>query len=85
MAKEILGQTANLSKSSKQKLALLAEMSCPKNEIISAEMAALMSEITLEINKEIAVYIDRFGNVAMVSVGNDMTAPLPNMSKKRKD
>lgn len=85
MAKEILGQTANLSKSIKQKLALLAEMSCPKTEIISAEMAALMSEITLEINKEIAVYIDRFGNVAMVSVGNDMTAPLPNMSKKRKD
>ena len=33
MAKEILGQTDNLSKHIKQKLETLAEMSCQKSEI----------------------------------------------------
>ena len=75
MAKEILGQTDNLSKHIKQKLETLAEMSCQKSEIASAEMVELMSEITEEINKEIAIYINRFGYVEMVSVGTDATAP----------
>lgn len=85
MAKEILGQTDNLSKHIKQKLETLAEMNCQKSEIASAEMVELMSEITGEINKEIAIYINRFGYVEMVSVGTDATAPLPNMSKKRNE
>ena len=42
MAKEILGQTDNLSKHIKQKLETLAEMSCQKSEIASAEMVELI-------------------------------------------
>lgn len=85
MAREIVGQIANLSKHVKAKLDILAEMICPKNQIVSPEIAEMMAEITREINKEVAIYLDRFGRIEMLSVGSDATAPLPVISKKRKE
>lgn len=85
MEKRILGRTEGLNKRILERLDYLADLRSPKTQIASAEIIEIMSEITREINKEVAIYLDRTGQIVMVSVGNDSTAPLAEMSKKRKD
>ena len=85
MERQIFGQTDNLNKRIMERLEYLADLKSPKTQIASAEIVEVMSKITREIKKEIAIYLDRSGQIVMVSVGSDSTAPLLEMSKKRKD
>ena len=85
MERQIFGQTDNLNKRIMERLEYLADLKSPKTQIASAEIVEVMSEITREIKKEIAIYLDRSGQIVMVSVGSDSTAPLLEMSKKRKE
>lgn len=42
-----------------------------------------MAELTEKINREIAVYIDRKGNITDISIGNSSTVSLPFVEGRR--
>lgn len=55
----------------------------PFNKIISEELLAEMVDISRQINKEVAIYIDRKGTVQMVSVGTANLVEVPHLWLKR--
>lgn len=52
-------------------------------EIVTRELAEAMLAISEEIRREVAVFIDRSGQVLMVSVGQADKAPVLALSKRR--
>nr|WP_265446887.1 GTPase HflX [Acetivibrio straminisolvens] len=54
-----------------------------RDEFLPQGLAAKMAELTGKINREIAVYINRKGNVIDVSVGDSSTVSLPEVEGRR--
>ncbi|HHV28391.1 MAG TPA: GTPase HflX [Clostridium sp.] len=54
-----------------------------RDEFLPSGLAAKMAELTGKINREIAVYINRKGNVIDVSVGDSSTVSLPEVEGRR--
>lgn len=66
-----------------EQLDLLYEIEISKTNFASRELVNELSRLTETINKEISVYIDRFGNVIDVAVGDDKSVELQDMSRRR--
>ena len=75
--REIHGEIVSVNKNFIKKAETLYDIRTDYNQFISQELLAEMSLLSSEINKEIAVYIDRRGYVTAVSLGTEKTAPLP--------
>lgn len=58
-------------------------MQCAKDEFLPAGLAVKMAELTGKINREIAVYINRKGNIIDVSVGDSSTVSLPEVEGRK--
>jgi len=54
-----------------------------KDEFLPAGLAVKMAELTGKINREIAVYINRKGNIIEVSVGDSSTVSLPEVEGRK--
>jgi len=54
-----------------------------KDEFLPAGLAVKMAELTGKINREIAVYINRKGNIIDVSVGDSSTVSLPEVEGRK--
>jgi GTP-binding protein HflX len=62
----------------------LYEFSVPSEQIISSELAQTLIELSQEIKKELAVYINRRGQVTAVAVGAIYSVELPEASGGRR-
>ena len=57
-------------------------MKIPKDMIFTEELVKLLNEVTLELEREISVAIDRKGNVIGVTIGDSSTVDVPIIDVK---
>ncbi|MDR1832711.1 MAG: GTPase HflX [Fusobacteriaceae bacterium] len=73
----IKGNTGGIRETVLSALESIHTIKLEKDVFISEEILVPMAEISARINREISVSIDRKGNVAEISIGDDRTAGLP--------
>ena len=77
------GELVGIRKSFLIRIEELYEFSIPFGQVITAELAQKMIEITADIKREIAVYINRRGLITTVAVGDLCTVALPEIDGRR--
>lgn len=80
---KLFGQIDGLSRRQCNDLQALAEYVVPRDEIVSRDLAESMLQISEEIKREVAVFIDRSGQILSVSVGQADKAPVLALKKRR--
>ncbi len=71
--------SGNISGIKKEIITLLEELSektYPRDMLVAPELAQELASLTQAVNKEIAVYLDRHGQVRQIMVGDHKTVPL---------
>ncbi len=81
--KQISGQTQGLKNSQLNALKRLYRRRVPPTEVITPELARALTELSREIGRQIAVLLDRRGDVHFVIVGNDRQIWFPDLSGYR--
>lgn len=76
------GNLSNIKAGTIHRLESLYEAEIPVGQLITREAASLMLELTAELGREVAVYINRKGSVVQVSVGDDATVELPEIKQR---
>lgn len=79
----ISGELNGLRKSMIDRLEQLYNYTIPSQQPVTFELAVSMAQITQEINREIAVYINRRGKITTVAVGDVKTVSLPQTEGRR--
>ncbi|MBP7175969.1 MAG: GTPase HflX [Thermoclostridium sp.] len=82
---QVNGQTDGMKRSALDVLEQLYDIKIPRDQIFTEEMVFTLAEITCAANREIAVYIDRKGNVQDVRVGDSKTVSLSAAEGRRKE
>jgi GTP-binding protein HflX len=80
---ELHGDISTISKNQIKAIEALYDYRMDFNQFASKELLMEMARLSHEIDKEIAVYINRRGIVNSVSVGTEKTAPLPKPDGRR--
>ncbi len=80
---EVFGNLKGIRNSVIEELKTLYDMKLPSGQLLSAELALKMADITDFINREVSVYITRSGQVVSVGVGNNETVELPAVEGRR--
>lgn len=80
---KVNGNVSGLKRSQLAKLEIMYSLKLNKDEFISDELLTILNQVSLETNREIAVYIDRKGRVIDASVGNNATVGLGEISEKQ--
>ncbi|MBP2635918.1 MAG: hflX [Firmicutes bacterium] len=80
---EVYGETSGIKKTIIDNLEQLYEYTVPFGQTITNELAVAMAAVTQSLNREIAVYINRRGNVVQVAVGDIKTVSLPETDGRR--
>jgi len=84
LKQEVKGNLSGIRNSVLQALQGLYEFTVAKNLLLSEEIAQELAVLTSQIKREIAVYINRRGQVVEVAVGDHATVSLPEV-RGRKD
>lgn len=74
---QVHGDISGLKKSMIDNIQELYAAAIPYGQIITQELAEQMLSITSQINREVAVFLNRRGQVAAVAIGNVSTVDLP--------
>ncbi len=80
---EILGNLKGIRNSVIEELKTLYDMKLTSGQLLSAELALKLADITDFINREISVYITRSGQIVKVVVGSNETVELPAVEGRR--
>lgn len=80
---KVNGNVSGLRKQHIMRLSQLYQANVNRNQFISDEVLSEIASISLEVNREIALYINRKGNVIDVSVGDKSTVGLGFFNEKR--
>jgi len=80
---KVHGETDGIKNSILEALQTLYELRIPQNQLWSEEIIEKISCISSDINREIAVYLDRRGRVTDVSIGDHHTVTLSEVEGKR--
>ncbi|MBQ8417823.1 MAG: GTPase HflX [Phascolarctobacterium sp.] len=80
---EILGNLKGIRNSVIEELKTLYDMKLSSGQLLSAELALKLADITEFINREVSVYITRSGQIIRVSVGSNETVELPAVEGRR--
>ena len=80
---EILGNLKGIRNSVIEELKTLYDMKLTSGQLLSAELALKLADITDFINREISVYITRSGQIVKVVVGSNETVELPTVEGRR--
>ncbi len=80
---EIYGEKDGIKKVILEGLESLYTHTVPFGQTITIELAQAMADIAEQLNREIAVYINRRGNVVRVAVGDNKTVSLPETEGRR--
>lgn len=75
----------DMKKSHAQELEQLKGFVNQEHNLVPIEICEVIGRITAECGREIAVYLNRYGRVEYVGVGDATTAPLPQLSVRRGD
>ncbi|WP_291579081.1 GTPase HflX [Clostridium sp. UBA6640] len=78
----INGNVESVKKSILNRLDTIYEMKIPKDMIFTEELVNLLNEVTLDLEREISVAIDRKGNVIGVAIGDSSTVDIPIIDVK---
>ena len=81
----IHGELKNIKKSVLESLEGLYELAVPAGQLVTREIAELMLAVTAELQREVAVYINRQGKMLQVSVGDDATVDLPEIRQRKSE
>uniref|UniRef100_UPI00386D856C GTPase HflX n=1 Tax=Anaerovibrio slackiae TaxID=2652309 RepID=UPI00386D856C len=81
----IHGELKNIKKSVLESLEGLYELAVPAGQLVTREISELMLAVTAELQREVAVYINRQGKVLQVSVGDDATVDLPEIRQRKSE
>ncbi|WP_224366131.1 GTPase HflX [Hyalangium versicolor] len=81
--KEIYGNTLGLKPSEQQRLRNTYRRRVAPHEIVSAELARHLTELSSETNRQIGVLINRKGDIEYVVVGNAHKLELPDIGRAR--
>ena len=79
----INGNIESLKKSILEEIDLLYDLEISRDEFLPPELACKLSELSLRINREISVYINRRGTIVDVSIGDSSTVSLPVVEGRR--
>lgn len=79
----IHGELDGIRKSFLTRIEELYDFSVPFGQVITSELAQKMIEITADMNREIAVYINRRGLITAVAIGDIATVVLPEIDGRR--
>ena len=80
---DVKGDLSSIKKSIKYRIEELYNYNFSEYKLVSMDLIDELSELTGEIKREIAVYIDRKGKIAEVAVGDSHTVSLPQVEGKR--
>ncbi|MBR2139513.1 MAG: GTPase HflX, partial [Phascolarctobacterium sp.] len=83
MMSEILGNLKGIRNSVIEELKTLYDMKLSSGQLLSAELALKLADITEFINREVSVYITRSGQIIRVAVGSNETVELPAVEGRR--
>ncbi|VBB05986.1 gtpase hflx [Lucifera butyrica] len=79
----IHGDITGIRKSILKRLETLYEFEISRNEIITLDLAQVLLSISDQIQREIAIYLNRHGRVTSVAVGDIRTVGLPELNGRR--
>jgi GTP-binding protein HflX len=80
---EVQGNLSGIRKSTLEILEGLYKAEVPPGQAVSEELAAVMARLTAQLGREIAVYLNRRGQVVSVAVGDTRTVALPDAVGRR--
>lgn len=80
-----MDNSEGIKKSIIKRLEALKELNIDKNMLVSEAIIDEICDITEEIGKEIAVYIDRRGDVIDIGIGDENTVALKEYDRRRSD
>jgi len=83
MSEEVTGNLAGLKPSQLQALERLYRRRVTPTEIVSAELATTMCELSFELHRQVGVLIDRRGSITHVVVGDASKLVLPDIGRLR--
>lgn len=78
-----MGNTAGLKASQLRRIARLYTRRMPPQQIVTAEFARQLAELSHETRRQIGVLIDRAGHVEYVMVGDNRSIELPDFKRVR--
>jgi len=81
--KEVLGNTEGLKNNILDTLKQLYDFKAAPWQLVSPEIALQMAKITIAVNREVNIFLDRKGNVMSVSIGDSNTVSLPELPGRR--
>jgi len=79
----IHGEIDGIRKSILNRIEQLYEFSVPFGQVITLELAQKLLEITADLKRELAIYLNRRGQVTAVAVGDISTVVLPEIDGRR--
>ncbi|GAA0114492.1 GTPase HflX [Clostridium senegalense] len=71
------GNIDGVKKSILNKLEVIQDLKVPKDTIVTLDIVNILKEVTLEIEREVSVAIDRKGNIVSIAVGDSSTVDVP--------
>ncbi|MFA6075536.1 MAG: GTPase HflX [Negativicutes bacterium] len=81
----LLGETQGIKKYLLDELKSLLDLAIPKDSPCDYDLAKRILEISLEINKEIALIINRGGIIKAIAIGDNAKVSLPDVSGRRSE
>src|SRR5712672_3378195 len=81
--KSLHGNTQGLKPNQLRRIEKLYQRRIPPNQIVTAEFARQLSELSHETRRQIGVLIDRKGHVEYVMVGDNRRIELPDFKRVR--
>lgn len=75
---EIKGELTGIRSNKIKELEEIYQLSVPYGQVITAELAEHLARLSTQLNREIAVYVTRRGQIISVSLGDTHTVSLPD-------
>lgn len=79
----IYGDIDGVRKSMLKDLEAIYELQIPIGQILTNELVTILLELTTQIKREIAVYINRRGKIVQVAIGDIQTVKLPEIEGRK--
>ena len=80
---DVQGNLSGIRKNIIEMLESIYEMPLPAGQTITMELAQILAKLTTQLNREIAVYINRRGQIVNIAVGDTRTINLPETAGRR--
>lgn len=80
----IYGNTDGVKKYIQEKLENVYDIKVSKEFIVNEEILQIFKEVTIELNREISVAINRRGVITYISIGDSSTVEMPEVDIKEK-